>query len=188
MTVDIEKVDFSKLYLMQDKKNYRFTLEGKTFKLQVPQCESPFGVEIYNNKEIVNLHFNPTITTNEDSNKVNNFLVYLRLIEKIYEQFNNEHLDKTNIPFVKLPMRFLQDISNSEFTSLFKSGIKGGTLVRTHLMKNVKFYKIVDGEKKECLKSELKGKQCIPVIDVNSIWIFKKKYGLLLYISELLIL
>lgn len=188
--MDIEKIDFSKIYLTCIKNGYRFAYEGKSFKIQGPICESPFGVELYNNKEIVNLHFNKLIAGDDGvmGNKINNFLVYFRIIEKVYEQFNNKHLDKTNLPFINLPNGFLKDISNHQFMSLLRAGIKDGSLLRTHLQKNTKFYKIENEQKVECLKSELKGKKCIPIFDIASIWKYGKKYGLLVYIDEIIII
>jgi hypothetical protein len=181
--MDIEKIDFSKLYLVTEKKGYRFTYQGKSLKLLAPICESPFGVELFNKKEMINFHFNKNL-----ENTVNNFLSYFRLIEKIYEQFNNKQIDKTNIPFVNLPNGFLQDINNHEFTSVMRPGIKDGVLIRTHLQKSTKFYKMEkDGTKKECLKSELKGNKCIPIFEISSLWLYGKKYGLLVYVSEVLI-
>ena len=183
--MDIEKLDFSKLYLVTEKKGYRFTYDGKSLRVVAPICESPFGVEYFNKKEIINFHFNKLFG---DGNKVTNFTVYTRLIEKIYEQFNNKQLDRTNIPFVNLPNGFLKDIGGLEFTSVLRPGIKEGTLIRTHLMKNTKFFKMVNNEKVECLKTELKGKQCIPTFEFSSLWMYGKKYGLLIYVTEILIL
>jgi hypothetical protein len=182
--MDIEKIDFSKIFLSTDRKGYRFSYDRKSFKIEIPDCEIPFGIELYNKKEILNIN----LYDNEvDTNKKINTLNYLKLLEKIYEQFSNKKIESKNLPFVSLPFGFTKEVENKEFLTTIKPGHKGGVFVRTHLAKSIKVYKLEDGKKVECVRPDLKGKKCSLILELNSMWMYGGKYGFLWYVHEIIL-
>jgi hypothetical protein len=182
--MDIEKIDFSKIFLSTDRKGYRFSYDRKSFKIEIPDCDIPFGIELYNKKEILNINI---YDNTEDTNKKINLVSYLKLLEKIYEQFSNKQSETKTLPFVNLPIGFTKEVSGKEFSTTIKPGHKGGVFLRTHLAKDIKVYKL-DGDKKvECLRTEIKGKRCSLVLELNSLWMYGTKYGFIWYVHEIII-
>jgi hypothetical protein len=184
--MDLEKLDFSKIGLVNEKKGYRFfynLASPSSLRFNLPLCTAPFGIENYNKKELLNLNIP------NENNELNNLLVYLRNLEKVYEQFSNKQINKTNLPFVNLPINFIKDVNNLEFSTTIKPGHKNGILLRTHLTKSTRYFKISTQENKEtkieCSREDFKNKKISVILELSYIWIYGKKYGFLWNIIEI---
>lgn len=179
--MNIEDIDWKKINLIPEKKKgYRFVYNMSRLKIITPELYIPFGIEQYNNKEILNLVI-------IDNNNVNhNFINYLETIENIYEQFSKKENSKNKLPFVNLPPDFIKDVNNKEFTKTVKAGPLGPTL-RTHI-KNTEIYKKENEKKIYCVSSEIIKKKCKCEIELSNIWIYGSKYGLVWNINKIEIL
>lgn len=104
-TFILEKINSGKM--MFDKKNniFYFDKEGnkKKFKLLCPKMKTPFGIEKYNKKMIVNLEM--------DENKMYNFMAVLKSIDAY----------------------FTDVLKNCEYVSNYKDREDFKPLLRTHL-------------------------------------------------------
>lgn len=134
--------------------------ENKKIKFTLNNIVIPFGVEIYNQKEIVNLEIQPK--NNESYN-------YISIIESIENKVKNSKLDmiknKTLIPSIK--------------------DSKYGKILRTHLISDPSIYiKSKSDSKINLMKTNLKNSESNVTISLKGIWIKNESYGLLWSLSE----
>jgi hypothetical protein len=167
--MNIDDVDYSKIFLINDKKGYRFAYKMNKMRIKTPILFVPFGIEQYNNKEIINFQIK---TTNNDQYNFKNFVLS---IDKIYEQFSLKD-DDSKLPFVVLPQDFIKTVQNLEFSNSYK---QDKNLIRTHAVKNIEIFTMNNNKKEILLKNNIKGKNCICEFELSNIWIHNNSYGLL---------
>ncbi|ARF09036.1 hypothetical protein Catovirus_1_1086 [Catovirus CTV1] len=176
--MNIEEIDWKKIILIPEKKKgYRFAYNMSRLKISTPEMYIPFGIEMYNNKEILNF------TIYNKDNVTHNFIRYLETIEKVYEQFSGPEIGKSNLPFVNLPPDFIKDVQKKEFTKTLKPGTNG-SMLRTHV-KNVE---ISDKNNKLLLSKDIIKKKCKCEIELANVWIYGNKYGLVWHVNKIQIL
>ena len=189
-------MDFKKIYLIPTKtkslrdKKYRVSYDMKRFKINTPTMSCPFGLETFNDKEIINLEII------NDSNDKNNFMSDINVLDNLYKQFSeNEHESDLKLqlhmplrmPFVNLPTDFLKDVKDHKYMPIYRKSNNGMT-IRTHV-KNMEVYKNVNGKQVLLNKYEaIKGKKCKCSLEFDSIWIKNGTYGLLFYVTKMEIL
>lgn len=175
--MNIEQIDWKKIYLIPEKKSgYRFAYNMSKFKFITPTLYIPFGVELYNKKEILN------IMINENNNEKHNFIHYISTIENIYHQFSQKNNDK-ELPFVYLPPNFISDVRDKEFIKTLKPNLDN-YLLRTHI-KNADIYKIMNNKKILMEKKDIVKKKCKCEIELSNVWIHGDKYGLIWTINKI---
>jgi len=152
----INKIEFqikTKTFInvLSDNKKIKFTLNNIVI---------PFGVEIYNQKEIVNLEIQPI--NNESYN-------YISIIESIENKVKNSKLDMIK------NKNLIQSIKDSKY----------GKILRTHLIANPEiFIRSKNDTKINLMKSNLKNSKSNVTISLKGIWIKDESYGLLWSLSE----
>lgn len=152
-------IDLNKLYLINDRKGYRISYDMTKLIIKTPIIEIPFGIELYNNKEIVN------ILTKNDNNDNHNFINFLKRIEKIFINSNNKNIN------------FKNDIIDKKYISTVKKSNQN-ILLRTHC-KNTDIYTIIDNKKIPVEKKLLNNKKCICDIELSNIWFYGDNYGIM---------
>jgi hypothetical protein len=134
--------------------------ETKKIKFELNGVVIPFGVEIYNSKEIVNVEIQP-----KDNVQYN----YISEIESL----------ENNIKESKL-----QTLKDKNFISTFKES-KYGKILRTHLIRDPEIYiKTKNDSKMTLAKSNIKNTTSNVKISLKGIWIKDNSYGLYWSLSE----
>jgi len=152
----INKIEFqikTKTFInvLSDNKKIKFTLNNIVI---------PFGVEIYNQKEIVNLEIQPK--NNESYN-------YISIIESIENKVKNSKLDMIK------NKNLIQSIKDSKY----------GKILRTHLAVDPDiFIKTKNDAKINLMKTNLKNSESNVTISLKGIWIKDESYGLLWSLSD----
>lgn len=167
--MDINDIDYSKIYLIPDKRGYRISYNMSKFTIKTPILYIPFGIERYNNKDIINL------TIDKSSNINLNFIHFINTLERIYKQFSDK--DNNNLPYVKLPPDFINDVCHRDYIYSFKKN-QSGYIWRTHL-RNDNIYKIENNKKTLIEKKDIINRKCICEIECSYIWLYGTKYGLI---------
>ena len=134
--------------------------ENKKIKFNLNNIVIPFGVEIYNQKEIVNIEIQPK--NNESYN-------YISIIESIENKIKNSSLVM---------------IKNKNLITSIKDS-KYGKILRTHLIKDPEIYiKSKSDTKINLMKTNLKNSESNVNISLKGIWIKDESYGLYWSLSE----
>jgi hypothetical protein len=134
--------------------------ENKKIKFTLNNIVIPFGVEIYNSKEIVNIEIQPK--NNESYN-------YISIIESIENKIKTSELDIIRNKVL--------------FPSIKES--KYGKILRTHLIADPDIYiKSKLDTKINLMKINLKNSESNVTISLKGIWIKDDSYGLLWSLSE----
>ena len=131
--------------VLTDNKKIKFTLNNVVI---------PFGVEIYNQKEIVNIEIQP---------KNNELYNYISIIESIENKIKTSTIDilknKNLIPTIK--------------------DSKYGKILRTHLSNDPEIYiKSKSDSKINLMKTNLKKSESNVTISLKGIWLKDESYGL----------
>ena len=152
----INKIEFQ----IKTKTFINVLYENKKIKFNLNNIVIPFGVEIYNSKEIVNIEIQPN--NNESYN-------YISIIESIENKIKNSSLDM---------------IKNKNLITSIKDS-KYGKILRTHLIKDPEIYiKSKTDTKINLMKTNLKNSVSNVNISLKGIWIKDDSYGLYWSLSE----
>jgi hypothetical protein len=172
--------DFNNLTITSDKNGYKLTNSGKKITFKTPVLETPFGIEYFNFKQIINFHLH--------DHESNTLIKCLRTFEKLFNQYSSKHIDKSKLPKINIEQRFTKDFENKTFMSIFRPGIKDGLLIRTYYTPDTEIYKIDPETKTKIVmqkKDLIKCKACIADIELANIWIHGKSYGLMIYVTSI---
>lgn len=157
--------------------------------LKSPPMNLPFGIERYNNKDILNAEF-----TNNKDNFIYNFYNTVKQVDRFMEKLStdNDHKFKLTRDNTALLNR-IHDKSYVE--SIKKRPEKFDPLFRLHLKSNknvytTKFFSLNKDtqEKKYLQPSSIKGRMCILTIELSSVWTTSDSYGLLWYVDSIRVL
>lgn len=211
ISTDLQDIDKEKIFLMcEKKKGYRVTYKMGKLKFKIMGGKIPFGVESYNEKEILNIELF------KNNNHHNNTIHELNVISQIYEQFSKPHKkweiknglsgeqsemqpeildglkEKIKLPFVKLPFDFINDVKYKEFCQSTKqvynqNDICNSIYLRTHLKTRIDLYKRQNNKLVPIEYSELKGKTADFEIELGNIWVHDGKYGFIWYVNKIII-
>jgi hypothetical protein len=128
----------------------------------LPEMTSPFGVEKYNNKQIINF------TLKQKNNEEHNFLSKLKTIEETFKNQNDDII----------PINILQLIKGKEFSESLKDAKNNKYLLRTHIGNNVDVFLITNDEKMFIEQKHLNKNPCKIVLELKGMWIEDSTYGL----------
>lgn len=142
-------------------KVYKIEYNNSKYTITTPICRMPFGTEKYSNKYIANLEFD--LSDNESYN-------YIAAIKYIDKLFSKKEL--------KMPYKFTSDAQESLYTLSLKERTYKFIHHRCHI-KNINDFP---------LSEELKGKNLIVTIELDSMWVNKNSYGLIWLITNIKIL
>ena len=157
-------------YLKGILKNKKFinVLDGSQIvKLTLNNVLLPFGVEKYNDKNIINLEL-------ENNNNTHNN--YISVIDAIENKVKNKDIN--------IDINCHQNLINKTFLPTFKKS-KLGYLLRTHLLSNTEIYILKKNNDKMLIdSSNLSNATCDLTISLKGIWIKDDSYGLYWSLSE----
>lgn len=146
----IDKIQFQ----VKNKAFVNVLSENKKIKFSLNNILIPFGVEIYNSKEIVNIEIQPK--NNESYN-------YISIIESIENKIINSKLD------ILKNKNLITSIKDSKY----------GKILRTHLINDPEiFIKSKTDTKINLMKTNLKNSESNVNISLKGIWIKDESYGL----------
>jgi hypothetical protein len=165
--------ELKKIYLIPEKKGYRVAYTGSKIIIEIPSCYMPFGIEKYNNKEILNIYIDT-----KKSNEIYNSYVDIKSFENAFDTIRTKNEE------IKLPDGFLKEIESSTFYHNIISE-KIGEKMRLHVKKNLEIFKMENGKKILLTSADIKGKNAKLRIELNSIWIHGGNYGLVWYVNQI---
>jgi len=132
-------------------------------KINTPTMFSPFGIESYNNKLIMNLEF-----YNIDSNnQMYNFFSYIKTLDNILT---------TNPP---------QELTNKTYISCIKER-NNNPLLRIHLrvIKTNIITAITDYDNKYVTTDSVKNKKIQGELEIGTLWYTDETYGIIIYANS----
>ena len=151
--------ELAKINLIDDKKSFRIRYSGvNKILFNIKGVYSPFGIENYNKKDILNLEL-----TNNNNDNHNNIIILKQLDDYFKELSNNK-----------------KELKDMNYTSPIKILADNKINIRTHLSKKLNF-KVNDNQK----NVEIKNKKFNIELEFSSIWIYNENYGLVLTINTI---
>lgn len=167
------------IFMIKEKNgSYRLSNRGNKIKLFTPIGIFPFGIEVFNKKEILNFEiFN-------DNNDANNFISLIDNIENIFSQYTN----KQTFQFKNMHPEYKSDVAYKTYMPILKKSLKG-YILRCHF-DNTQIYKENCSNNKvtkEYLsKNDLKNGKYKCEIEISNIWNFMASYGLKIKINSII--
>jgi len=175
---DLKNVIFKRVgkkYCIYNRSPYKNTYEKYTFCFK--NMKSPFGIEKYNYKEIVNFEFTGHRKNNEMLNQVNSIKQLDNFIKNIQDmELNNSKC-----------VSMCEDIEEKQYLSCIRDRNGFDPLIRLHLKKKAKNI-LTEIYFKQNSSTSIKDKMCNVKFEVGDVWINDYGYGLILYISEIEVL
>lgn len=156
---DITNFDQTKVSLRYMNKSYRIFYSMNKFKFSTSACNLPFGIEKFGTKYIANLEFN---TTDNDNH---NYLVFVRHIDKIFNDVINSK--------IQIPNGFANEIKNMYFSPSLKERENNKVHHRCHIKNNLYIDETI-------IKNKL-----IAEIELDHIWIHNNMYGIVWMITNI---
>ena len=154
----INRFDKTKILIQSDKKNFRIRyncVDNLAFKIK--EVYSPFGIEKYNNKDILNLELV------NDSN-INNNLI--SLIKEIDNYFSELHITNTNF-------------TDLNYMSPIKNISENKIQIRTHVSNKLK----IKTKKDSPYNIVIKNNRFQIELEFSSIWVYNMNYGIVLTVN-----
>jgi len=167
---------FSKDKFVGQKKSYRMVFEGSKLTLYTPFVYSPFGVETYNGKHILNFEVDT-----EKTNELYNFYALIYKFENILQNLENNEIDDLNIK--KNHQQIFNLIKGKQFISCIKQGLKG-YLIRSYVNQGIE---IKSNNDDYYTINQMKGKMVKLTIDIGNLWIMPDTYGYILNITNIIV-
>ena len=156
----INSFDSKKIILIEDKKNYRIRYSAvDKLIINISNAYSPFGIEKYNKKDILNIE----LTNNSNIN--NNIISLIKEIDNYF----------LNLGEIK------SEFKNFIYTSPIKNISDEKINIRCHLSNKLKI-KTKDNNPESFI---LKKKNFKIELEFSSIWLFNESYGIVLTINSI---
>jgi hypothetical protein len=155
--------------ISEHKKNYIiFKSNTEKIKIKMDKVFLPFGVEIYNKRQILNIEIYPKKNNNHNN------------IHSMLFAFEQEFGDLNNIDwYVK------QELDNISYHSFLKSNGYGGNHIRSYMSPNPEIFTMM-GKYKQILSSkDLKGVYCNVELELGTFWINELHYGIIWYVKSI---
>lgn len=150
--------ELNKITLLDDKKSFRIRYSGvNKILLNIENIYSPFGIEKYNNKDILNL-----VLSSEINKNYNNII----LIKEFDNYFKN--LCQTK-----------KELNNLCYTSPIKILSDDKIQIRTHLAKKINI------KSNNQNNIEIKNKKFNIELEFSSIWLYNQNYGIVLTVNAI---
>jgi hypothetical protein len=181
MSLNINKIFFSKDKTTGPKKSFRIVSDGSKIILYSPIIFIPFGIEYYNNKQILNIEV--------DSDKNNDLYNFYSLIYKIDHILQNLNNDTNNDLIYDETIRqnhksIANLIQNKQFISCIKNGLKG-YLFRTYIPTNCGLNIHSSDNTETYTMNQIKGRYAKVTIEIGNLWIMPDTYGYILNITDI---
>lgn len=161
----MEPFEFQNIKLKCILKNKNFisssiSSTGKALIFKLKNIFLPFGVELYNDKYIINIEF---LKTNNDHN---NYFSIIQSLEK--NIIDNNFESDTNVNMSISNKKFFSSIKNSQL----------GYILRSHITKTTEIFILKsNGTKYDLDKENLKHVNADIEISLKGIWINDESYG-----------
>ena len=188
----IGKYNLYNMILKKQKKNYQILVKyfGKPDKIRfkLSWLKSPFGVEQYAHKEIVNLEFVNHLKNNISHN---NYAVFKQL-DDMLGKLNTKVTEIDN--FIYLTADQLNALKGLYYSPLIKSRPNDfDPLVRLHLKKvkdtiATKCYKKVNDKLEEISVFEIKGHMVEVDLELSSLWVSNDSFGVVIVINRIVVI
>ena len=150
--------ELAKINLIDDKKSFRIRYSGvNKVILNIKDVYSPFGIEKYNKKDILNLE----LTSN--TNDSHNMTVILKELDNYFKNLSNDK----------------KELNELNYTSPIKIIGEKKIQIRTHLAKKLN---IKTNDQKNI---EIKNKKFNIELEFSSIWIYNENFGLVLTVNTI---
>lgn len=158
--IDIKKLIFVKSKGKSNITNYIIiTTEKIKPKIIIKNVIIPFGVEKYNNSEIINLEIRP-----KKDNEHNNIYA---LIDNFENNIKDKQINNKSL---------INDIGNKEYHPNLKKS-KLGYLLRTHIHSNVEVFASKNDFKFNTTLNAINQTICDVEIELGTLWINNEQYG-----------
>jgi len=153
----INNFDKTKIVLLDDKKSFRIRYGGvNNIILKLKKVYAPFGIEKYNNKDILNLEYSI------EDNLTNNFFSLIIELDEYFKELSNTKSEFINMNYVS-PIKNITDKK---------------IMLRTHLAKKINI-KLKDNSK----TFELKKATFNIELEFSTIWLYSNNYGIVLTVN-----
>ena len=160
----METVDLNKLRIISERKVYKIKYNSDEFMFRTPICITPFGVEKYSGKYVINLEFDGSDEKSAE---------YISLIKDIEQLFSKIKTDYT----IDAPPRFRIDIDKCFYITSIKN--------RSICNKEIYHHRCHILPTKIPLLTNMKGKYIVADIKLDYIWIHGDTYGLVWCVTDL---
>jgi hypothetical protein len=178
-SIEVSKINFAKATNM---KEYRRTYDGnykrnfaiiddnkKRITFNIKNAKTPFGIENYNNQQILNIIIDP-----KKNNEHHNLVMAVKNLEK---NLNNKNISNEEI---------LSEIKEKKYYSILKySPTNDNYILRTHIIGMPNVYTILNEKKFAVLESDIKNKNLSIEVEIGTFWITNENYGILLYAKDI---
>lgn len=166
--IDISKLSFKKTRekLSEHHNNYVIFCETGRPKIKLNGVFLPFGPEYFNKKQILNIELSPT-----KSNVHNNLCSLLSALEN---DFKNKAICHNQLS---------KDIEGLTYHSFLKTN-KKNILMRTYMSTNPDIYAMIAGFKENVTQSNLKGAHCNIELELGTLWMNDKNFGIIWYVKD----
>lgn len=154
----INSFDKTKILIQTEKKNHRIKYNCfYNLAFKVSDVYSPFGIEKYNNKDILNLEL-----TN-DSNIKNNLISLIKEIDSYFKDLSNTHTDFADL----------------DYTSPIRNKDDKTIVIRTHISNKLK----IKTKKENPLDIKIKNNKFQVELEFSTLWTYNQNYGLVLTVN-----
>jgi hypothetical protein len=151
----INSFDKTKILIQTDKKNHRIRYNCfNILAFKVTEVYSPFGIEKYNNKDILNLE----LTNN--SNLKNNLISIIKELDTYFKELSETH----------------EDFHGLNYTSPIKNKDDKTIIIRTHISNKLK----IKTKKETPTDIKIKNNTFNIGLEFSNIWTYGENYGLVL--------
>ncbi len=169
-TVNYKKTDDNSTY----KKNYGIVnKDNERISFEINNIRVPFGIEKYNNQQILNITIDPT--------KNNEHYNIFTILKNLDDDFCN--FDKIKSITVS-NKDILLDIQNKKYYSNLKKN-NNNYIIRTHILGLPNICTIINGKKFPVTIDDINKKNLNIKIEIGTFWITDENYGILLYAKEI---
>lgn len=170
----INNTNLYDMYLMTEKKNYRILFLGQKLRINSLKIKFPFGVEKYNNKEVLNMEL---INYNKTNGNYNFYSSIKQIDYVIKNIISTEMQNNLKNP---LPFGFHKEIAGKHYMSCIKEFGNFNPLLRTHIKKT-----IVKQNTDSITRYELKGKFARVELECGALWVNQTNYGIIWYVTTI---
>lgn len=170
--INYKKTDDNSTY----KKNYGIINKDNTrISFEINNIKAPFGVEKYNNQQILNIIIDPT-----KYNEHYNIFTTLKNLDDDLCKFDNiKNIIGSN-------KDILLDIQNKKYYSNLKNN-NNNYIIRTHILGLPNIYTMINGKKFPVTLDDINKKNLNIKIEFGTFWITDDNYGILLYVKEIIV-
>lgn len=159
----MDKIEDRDIKLSYLNRTYKIFIKGEKYKFKTSKCKMPFGIERYNNKDIINLEFDTNM------NDGHNYIAMMKHCDKIFSKIQESG--------ARMQKKFIEDIQDKYYITSLKERDLGKVHHRCHVKKGTNIDIILDEKYKE---SDIYAE-----IEMENIWISKDMFGIVWMITKI---